>query len=192
MIIRVFDTESDGFSRDATRLWCIATRDLGSRQEKFFGPNEIEEGLAYLMEADVVVAHNYLGHDQPLITRLHPHFNPKAYEDSLILSRLYNQDRQGGHSIDAWGQRLGMVKPTHDDWTQYSEDMKHRCIEDTRINCALLRVLIREGQNGDWQDAIRTEYDAQLLQNEIEDQGFLLDVSAATELADTLEEKLGR
>ncbi len=190
MIIRVFDTESDGFSRDATRLWCIATRDLESRKERFFGPNEIDEGLDYLMEADVVVAHNYIGHDHPLIKRLYPHYNPKAYEDSLILSRLYNPDRPGGHSIEAWGQRLGRAKPVHEDWTQYSEAMKHRCIEDTRINCSLLRILIREGSTGDWRDAIRTEYDAQFLQNNIEQRGVLLDVPAAEKLADTLEEEL--
>ena len=190
MIIRVFDTESDGFRNDATRLWCIATRDLDSRKERFFGPDEIAEGLDYLMEADIVVAHNYIGHDHPLIKRLYPRYQPKAYEDSLILSRLYNPDRPGGHSIEAWGQRLGRAKPVHEDWSQYSEDMKHRCIEDARINCSLLRILIQEGSTGDWRDAIRTEYDIQFLQNQIEDRGFLLDVPAAEKLADRLEEEL--
>ena len=190
MIIRVFDTESDGLRSSATKLWCIATRDLDSRQERFFGPEEIEEGLRYLMEADIVVAHNYLGHDMPLITKLYPWFSPKAYEDSLILSRLYNQDRNGGHSIEAWGKRLGKVKPVHEDWSQYSDEMRVRCTEDTLINCMLLRVLIEEGKGSDWHDAIRTEYDAQLLQNQIEDHGFLLDIPAAIKLADELESKL--
>lgn len=187
MIIRVFDTESDGFRDEATRLWCIATRDLNSRQEKFFGPDEIEEGLRYLMEADIVVAHNYIGHDAPLIKKLHPWFEPKAYEDSLILSRLYNPDRHGGHSIDAWGTKLGKKKPEHEDWSQYSDEMGVRCMEDTRINCMLLRILLKEGEGGDWRDAIRTEYDAQWLQNQIEDNGFLLDEPNAIKLADTLE-----
>ncbi len=190
MIIRVFDTESDGFRNDATRLWCISCRDLGSRQERFFDPFCIREGLEYLMEADVVVAHNFLGHDYPLIKRLYPWFEPKAYEDSLILSRLYNPDRVGGHSINAWGQRLGKAKPVHEDWSQYSEEMRVRCTEDTLINCMLLRVLIDEGSTADWRDAIRTEYDAQLLQNQIEDQGFLLDIPAAEALADELSGKL--
>ena len=186
MIIRVFDTESDGFRNEATRLWCIAARDLESRQERFFGPDDIEAGLRYLMEADIVVAHNYIGHDLPLITKLYPWFSPPAYEDSLILSRLYNQDRIGGHSIDAWGERLGQAKPVHEDWTQYSEEMGERCRKDALINCMLLRQLIQESAGGDWRDAIRTEYDAQFLQNDIEDQGFLLDIPAAEALADEL------
>lgn len=190
MIIRVFDTESDGLYRQATRLWCIACRDLDTRQEKFFGPDEIEAGLQYLMEADVVVAHNYLGHDYPLIKSLYPWFQPKAYEDSLILSRLYNPDRQHGHSIEAWGQKLGYPKPEHEDWSQYSEDMRVRCTTDTLINTMLLRQLIREGSGHDWRDAIRTEYDAQLLQTQIEDHGFLLDIPAAEALADELTGKL--
>jgi len=190
MVIRVFDTESDGFRNEATTLWCIACRDLDSRKAMFFGPHEIEEGLRYLMEADICVAHNLIGHDYPLIKRLYPWFELKAYEDSLILSRLYNPDRKDGHSIEAWGTKLGRAKPGHEDWTQYSEDMKYRCIEDTLINVGVLRSLIKEGQGGDWRDAIKTEYDAQWLQNQIEDVGFLLNQPAAIQLADELEGKL--
>ena len=186
MIIRVFDVEADGLLDAATRLWCIATRDLHSRQEKFFGPDEIEEGLRFLMEADIVVAHNYCGYDGPLIKKLYPWFEPKAYEDSLILSRLYQPDRLGGHSIDAWGKKLGVAKPVHEDWTRYDQDMKFRCIQDTLINTMVLRQLLDEGKGCDWSDAIRTEYDAQLLQNEIEKKGFLLNLPAAEALADKL------
>lgn len=188
LTVRIFDTESDGFWQDATRLWCIATRDLDTREERFFGPDEIQEGLDYLSEADVVVAHNSIGHDFPLMKRLYG-WEPNKYEDSLILSRLYNPDRDG-HSIDDWGRRLGMKKPEHEDWTQFSPEMRHRCIEDTRINARVLRLLIQEGANHDWSASIRTEYDAQWLQNDIEAHGVRLDIATATELADEWEDKL--
>jgi len=54
--IRVFDSESDGFVDEATQFWCFAVRDIGG-DKKFFGPDQIEEALHYLMEADIVVAH---------------------------------------------------------------------------------------------------------------------------------------
>ena len=102
--LTVFDLEADGFLRDATRIHCIATRNLASRVEHFFGPDEIEEGLDFLSQCDVVAAHNSIGYDLPLIKKLYPDWKMPLYEDTLILSRLYNPDRKGGHSIEAWGE----------------------------------------------------------------------------------------
>ena len=178
MSILVFDTESDGFVDDATRLWCIAARDFDTHEEWFFGPDDIEEGLQLLQDADVIVAHGLLSHDLPLIYKLYPDFKCPLYEDSLILSRLYNPDRPA-HSIEYWGDRFGVPKPEHSDWTQFSEDMQHRCIEDTRINCRVLRTLVSEADGYDWREAIALEYSMQIVQTIQEWRGFYFAKSRA-------------
>lgn len=177
--IRVFDLEANGWSDTADTIWCIATYDIGTRREEFFEPHQIEEGLRYLMDADVCVAHNLLGYDYPLIKRLYPWFNLAAYEDSLILSRMFTPDRPSGHSIDAWAAKCGKVKPPHDDFSQYSEAMRVRCIEDTRINAAVLRMLQNEMGTENWSESIRTEYLIQILQSEQERRGFPFDKKKA-------------
>lgn len=189
MIVRVFDIETNGFLPEVNTVWCIACRDLHSRQEAFFGPDEIDDGIRYLMDADIVVGHNILAFDLPVLKHLYPHFEYKAYEDTLIISRLYNPDREGGHSLDAWGQRLGRPKPEHYEWDCYSDAMRHRCIEDVRINVELLHRLVAEAGTWDWAPALRTEYDVQLLQNRIEDRGFCLDIPFARKLLSEMSEE---
>ena len=183
--VMCFDLEADGFLRDATKIHCIAARHLESRKEFFFGPDEIQEGVDFLQSCEIIVAHNGIGYDYPLIQRLYPEWKLPLYEDSLILSRLYNPDRNG-HSIEAWGLTLGQAKPEHEDWSVYTEDMGHRCREDTRILSKVLRRLLDEAGSHDWEEAIRTEYNIQWLQNKIEHRGVRLS-EQVYEAADHLE-----
>lgn len=82
-------------------------------------------------------------------------WEPKSHQvivDTLVFSRKLNPKRpipdgytgRSPHSIEAWGYRLGHGKPEHEDWTQWSEDMGHRCMEDARINLKVLEELERE------------------------------------------------
>ena len=66
--------------------------------------------------------------------------------DTLTMSKLLYPERAGGHSIEAWGKRLNRYKPTHEDWSQYSDDMMHRCEEDTEINLLTYRILCTEAR----------------------------------------------
>lgn len=61
--------------------------------------------------------------------------------DTLILSRLYSPNLEGGHSLDAWGERLGISKDNFDDFSVYSEALLNRCIQDVRINSKLYEFL---------------------------------------------------
>lgn len=155
-IIRVADTESDGFLDEATLLWCVSSIDYGEEDDKVrhFGPTDIDRALVHLHDADVLVGHNFNEHDIPLLKKLYG-WEPKSHQiiiDTLVYSRMLNPKRprpygytgKGTHSIEAWGHRLGRAKPDHEDWTKYSEDMKVRCNEDAIINLLVLMELERE------------------------------------------------
>ena len=160
MIVTVFDSESNGFLDVADRLWCIATYDKEIMWSEFpstgmlFRPHKIQEGFAKLEKADVLVGHNIKKHDLPLFKKLYD-WEPKSHQvivDTLTFSRMLNPKRppppeykgKAPHSIEAWGYRLGLHKPDHTDWMNWSEAMGVRCMEDAKINLLVLEELERE------------------------------------------------
>ena len=184
-MIVIFDSESDGLLYEATKFWCFSTVTIDG-EAKHFGPDEIEDALAYLASAEVIVAHNLFGHDLPLIQKLYPDFVPPKCEDTLILSRMFTPDRPNGHSIQAWGPRVGLDKPDHTDWTQYSDAMKVRCDIDAEINKRMLRPIQFEMGKENWDDAVRLEYDMQILQTQQELLGFPFDEEKARHVYTTM------
>lgn len=155
-VITVFDTESDGFVEEATRLWCATTSDVGSDEYHQFGPNSssLYQFLAKLEQADILVCHNEIKHDLPLLHKLYG-WKPKSHQivlDTLVYSRKMYPKRpnpegytgNSPHSIEAWGVRFGVPKPAHEDWTKFSEDMLHRNKVDVMINKLMLEELDRE------------------------------------------------
>lgn len=155
-IIRIADTESDGLLDEATQLWCMSSIDYDSEEEDVvhFGPHQINKALTYLHKADVLVGHNWVNHDLPLLEKLFG-WKPLSHQvivDTLVFSRTLNPDRprpagytgNKTHSVEAWGYRVGRGKPEHEDWSRYSPEMKVRCNEDAIINRLILMELERE------------------------------------------------
>ena len=128
----VFDIETNSFLDDKlTTIHCIAVRNLDNIGETWcFGPDEIDAGLELLQRAEMLVAHNGITFDIPVIEKLYPHFNTHGIKlmDTLVLSRLIRADLKnddftnghkypkipkklyGSHSLEAWGHRLGYQK----------------------------------------------------------------------------------
>ena len=176
----VFDIEANGFLFEADTIWCIVAIDEHDKVYSF-GPDKINEGIKFLQTADKIIGHNIVGYDIPLIKKL---YNIDLYDtnkviDTLILSRLANPVREGGHSIEKWGYRLGGTqKQAHDDWTQFSQEMLSRCEKDTIINKTLFNYLKKECV-GFTKECILLEHETtQVLQQQYEN-GFLFDEKEA-------------
>lgn len=162
--VLVCDLEANGLVFDADKIWCIAAIDFESGEEFFWEPDRVKEGLYNLYKAKKIVFHNFYGYDRVLIKKLYPKWEYRDADDTFIMSSLFDADREipkgakGSHSIEAWGLRFGMHKPEHEDWTQYSEEMKHRCLEDTRIGVRVYKSLLAEKANWDWSSSLSLEY----------------------------------
>lgn len=105
--------------------------------------------------------------------------------DTLLWSKLLNADRLGGHSLAAWGKRLGNYKGDFNDWTKFSQEMLDYCIQDTAVNASILHELIKEQAEHDWtppysmevkladltlkQELFGFDFDIDLAKNNIED-----------------------
>ena len=178
----VCDLEADGLRYEATRIWCIAAVDVDTEEVYQFGPDQIEQGLKLLQQADKVVFHNGIMYDFRVIKKLYPWWTYKSTDDTFILSALFNPDRDGGHSIDAWGQRFGRPKPKHDDWSRFTPDMLHRCTEDAQIGLLTYRYLQQKRKEWDWELAIRLEYKIAEIQAQQEENGVYFNKRAAIDL----------
>ena len=101
---KVFDKEQNKFVEveqpAATMIYCIAAIDENDKLYTF-DPTQIDEGLKFLAQADTLIGHNILGFDFPVIKKLRgvEFRGTKQIIDTLVLSRLSNPVREGGHSI---------------------------------------------------------------------------------------------
>jgi len=145
----VFDIEADGLYDYVTQMWCIVTKDIDTQEVNKYHGDTLIDGVFALLDAEILVGHNIINYDIPLLKKLgyvEEGFSFKTF-DTFMYSSLLNPDR-GGHGLDAWGKRLKRYKPAHEDWSQFSEEMLHRCTEDVEINYLVYLELIKEMKGG--------------------------------------------
>ncbi len=112
----------------------------------------LDAGLDRVENADIVVAHNALGYDIPLLEKLRPHrYDRSKVRDTLVMSRLLEPDMQDGHSIGAWGERLGTPKGDVTDFSKYDMKMRAYCMRDTDIAA---KVYLATQEVETWGDAL--------------------------------------
>ncbi|MCS5736721.1 PolC-type DNA polymerase III domain-containing protein, partial [Herbiconiux daphne] len=103
--MRIFltDIETNGFYFEVSIFHCAWIIDLATGKRKGFRPNQFKEYLATLAKADVVVYHNGIDYDLPVLAKLAGVDLTFNVFDTLVLSRILDPDKQGGHSLKAWG-----------------------------------------------------------------------------------------
>ena len=97
----IIDIETD--SIDASSIWCVVCKEIYGDLKVF---RNKEKFNSYILQDDVFIAHNGITFDIPLLRKLW-NSDIQNVEDTLIMSRLYNPEREGGHSLEAWGNKLG-------------------------------------------------------------------------------------
>jgi len=184
MKIGFFDLEANGLLDTATHVHCGVVKELKGQVRKF-RPTEIQDLLKHLSSFDVLIAHNGIGYDWPLLKRLYGWEYKGKKVDTLIMSRLLNPKRlvpfnapdkkMGPHSIAAWGYRVGRGKPDHDDWENFSEEMLHRCSEDVEILELVYNALMEEAKGGKWRNAFLLSFELFEYLQQQEEYGWLVD-----------------
>jgi DNA polymerase I len=193
----IFDTEGDGLRDTATKFHCIVITDLDGDWTEEFGPGQIGDALDCLSKVRYLAGHNILGHDLPLLKRLHDWMPAPdcVVVDTLIASRLIlphllDLDQQatkmgdqslgslmGRHSLEAWGKRLGFPKIGADIevWAEWTQGIQDRCVNDTALNKRLWQFLQPDGQPA---EALALEHHVSQICDEITDAGMPFDTAA--------------
>jgi DNA polymerase I-like protein with 3'-5' exonuclease and polymerase domains len=167
-------------------IWCAVTY---TEEDSFKVWTEDNNAFfqEYLNDNAPIVMHNGIGFDAPVLRELWEiNIYPSQVIDTLVLSRLYKPDIEGGHSLKAWGQRLrgddGKIDFT-DFESGYSKEMVKYCKRDVDLTHALYRHLTAELNGlGFSQQSIDLEHAVAIQMCKQERNGFLLDVRGATDL----------
>ena len=200
----VFDIETDGLYDEASKIHCIVFYDLIGDRTYAFGPSTIDAGLKCLADADLLIGHNIIFYDIPVIEKLWPGtFNrkPQQIVDTLLCTRLiwpkeklYDLDTdqyqqvpprlRGSASLKAWGHRLSDKKIDFKNFSEYSEEMLDYCKQDVSVTTKLFNHI----QN---QNIPITSYQlehtlAHCIERQIRS-GFPFDTDKCLDLVDDLE-----
>lgn len=200
------DLEANGLLPTATRMWCAVFKDINTGQVwKFWpwpGADYIKQLLEFLDTVDVLIMHNGIGYDWPLLEKLYGYKFKGQKVDTLIMSRLLNPKRivpfncpnkkAGPHSVEAWGWRVGRGKPEHNDWSQYSEEMLHRCSEDVEIQHLIYNTLMKEADGKNWKNAFKMSFKLFEFLHKQEQYGWLVDQEHMHKCIHQLEHWIGR
>lgn len=182
------DIETDDLN--ATHIWVICTEDMQTGEKfQFLNVNTISEErerfIAHVVGYDRFVLHNGLGFDIKVINRLvQPDLiRPEQVCDTLIVSRLIDFTLDGkGHSLKAWGKRLGDFKLDFSDWSMLTEEMIEYCHQDVTVTVKLFNRFKKVILDPMWQEALKVEHEIQALCERMSDNGFYFDEDKAEEL----------
>ena len=183
----VFDIETDGL--EATKVWCLVAQDAETKEVYKFTPDNLDEGYKFLTTATRLIGHNIIGFDIPLVEKFGG-VDLSAIEviDTLVLSRLFNPTRDGGHSLATWGYKLGYPKIEFEDYYNYSEEMLTYCVRDVELNTKVFEELRKESK-GFTLESISLEQDVAGIVKQQETDGFNFDMPLALGLLAELRQK---
>lgn len=183
----VLDIETDAI--DATVVHCIVAQDLDTGAVDTWHGESIKDFPAWSENVDVFVMHNGVSFDAPVVNRLTGSNIPLSkIRDTLILSQLYDPSLEGGHSLEAWGQRLGYPKIEFNDFTHFSEEMLTYCKQDVVVTVKLYEHLLPQMKKYSGK-SIELEHQVRAIVDKQEENGFTLNIQEASCLVARLSEE---
>ena len=209
------------------KLWCVVVRDvdtdettvLTSESGRTINKEQVSKAFEGVTE---VIAHNGIKFDFIALDL----FGVLDYEvgylnkpdylfgqevkitDTLIRSRLFNPDRYGGHSLEAWGKRLGNFKddfrqqsinagliphnaPKGAEFKQYSQIMVDYCKQDTLVTKLVHIELEKVYQSWErWSKPEKLENKLADVAVRRESYGFWFDKELAVSCLEDLQQKM--
>ena len=180
----IWDIETDGLKPSV--IWCLCA----IKDDKMYTLEMPTKEMVEELFADVTehVGHNLINYDIPAVERLLGVKVIGGVTDTLVLSRLYNPSLDGGHSLDAWGQRLKFPKGEYYDWTALTPEMLEYCKQDVRVTEQVLAFLEKALEPfGD--TSVDLEHRVQREIHQQMSNGWLLDQRKAFDLVAELKEK---
>jgi DNA polymerase I-like protein with 3'-5' exonuclease and polymerase domains len=198
------------------KIWCVVCRDIDKDVvSTFVQPASLQD---FINNCDSIVTHNGIFFDFPVLKKVWGIQVKKSQViDTLVLARLFDPSIEGGHSLEAWGERLGHYKaPYKKIWSWMTgkplivEDEKGKkvdqsklafdepvmsallwyCVQDTKVTAELYKHLTKEMENDYSKESIKLEHEVAIIIAEQERNGFKLNEASALSLLAELKTKL--
>ena len=201
----VIDIETDNLYDKVTQIFCIVIYDVNRKSTYVYRPGNIDDGLRHLATADVLIGHNIIFYDLPVITKLYEQYTFDSVDiiDTLICSRLifpkeelesldyeiYDQvpaKLKGSASLKAWGYRLSENKIEFKDFSAYSKEMEDYCIQDVNVTYKLYKHVMNKKYS---EIALKLEHRFAAVINKQILTGFPFDLDKALDLTELLNKR---
>ena len=197
-----FDIETDNLLDEMTKVHCIVARDIDSNTEWIADATTgYDEMIDILNNAELLIAHNGIGFDEPVLRKMFPNFKPTGKSfDTLIMCRAMYHDvvlkdygrckagrlparLKGSHSLEAYGYRLRELKgdfgKQENAWEVYTEEMLEYCQQDVVVLKKLYLKILSDGASPEMIE-LENEF-AIIIQRQME-KGVCFDEEAAIKL----------
>ena len=87
------------------KIHCIVASSISGKQ-KVWIEDECQQFSDWSRQIDQFIMHNGISFDAPILNRLTgSNIKLSQVRDTLIESQLYNPIRDGGHSLQSWGEK---------------------------------------------------------------------------------------
>lgn len=189
------------------RIWMACTYDIDTEEAHTW--KEANKFLDYTKDATLIIGHNYIGFDGPLLKTLWGMpITLKKTTDTLILSRLLEPSRDKDHSLESWGESLGEKKSDYKAQWEASvgrpeaykgecfdapviEIMEAYCLQDVKVTAKLFHFLTSSLKEKKFSEECQAlEHYVAFIIAEQERNGFKLDVTNATMLLNNIKREM--
>ena len=186
----ILDIETNGLLNEATNVHCIVAYDIDGKKPYVFKGDECRARFPnFARNVSQFIMHNGLSFDAPMLNKLcGTKIKDNSILDTLILSQLFNPMRDGGHSLESWGERFEFPKGSIENFDYYTEEMLEYCKQDVNITYKLYNYLKEEGSKFS-KRSIDLEHRIRKIINDQENFGFYLDIPYATTFMASLQDR---
>ena len=141
----VFDIETNGL--DPSKVWLVWAYERDTKEFVLFSGDTVSTFSQYIKDMGEckVIGHNIIAFDIPVCEKLlGTDFSKCEVVDTLVMSRLSQPSREGGHSLESWGDKLNFAKGDYDDWDNFSQAMVDYGKQDVALNERVYQILLNE------------------------------------------------
>ena len=202
----VLDIETDSTQ---SKIWMVVTKNLDTGE--LLCHTEVKTLKPLIEQAELVIGHNLIGFDAyHLATLWKIPISPSKCWDTLIVSRLLKPDIADGHSLEAWGRRLGSKKIDYievykehqkllgieyvpgDEWNiPHLKSMETYCQQDVELTAKLFTELKKQLKSQKFSDySVELEHQVAWIVAQQVRNGVLIDQRALMLLKAEVEDEL--
>jgi DNA polymerase-1 len=197
----IFDLETDGLLDTVSKIHCLVIKDTDTDEVFTYRsgfPYELEEGIDHLLSGSLVVGHNVIKYDIPVIEKLYKvSFDHAKVFDTLVATRvIWAAIREtdslriqkgvlpgklfGSHSLAAWGYRMKNYKGDYDGgWEKFTQEMLDYCVQDVQVTADLYSRILKKNYSA---QCLELEHKLAWLMAKQERNGFHFDTTSAAKL----------